>query len=211
MSRIARLGATMAGVFGIGLGGPGGCGVSFPEDFGWYANSPNLYTSAFRAAIEEAIVRDRTGKNYFDHMGDRARFIGNLYDIETNTYPLCNSETLDNYLVDKSVRCGIVATHHDNNCKNADGCVSVRYNPELLNTGKLKDVIVSAIEDPCEFLTDPKNIERPDVSANYSLTPNEAWRIARCETSRIVGYDVQFDDDEGILRFRFRKGDENAR
>jgi hypothetical protein len=206
MSRLMRFGVAIAGLLGLGAGGPAGCQKQFPERFGWYANDQGLYSIAFVAAVEEAVIRQRTGLSYFDHMGENARFLPDILDAELDDLALCNNKTLENYFGNKAVRCSILRRPKYSDCQNSSGCAILRYNPVIFQEETLRQTIVSAISNPCEFLTNPDSLEKPDVSANYGLTPWEAWRIMRCDTSKVVGFDPVFDDDNGILTLRFKEG-----
>lgn len=181
----------------IGAGIVASCARPFPERLNWYGEHPSLYTMAFRAAAEEALVRSLTGQTYYDHMGDAA------YTLSTTG--ICTQATLARYLVEKERGCHLFGGPPPPDCLNANACVSVQYDRGLFADPRIRGVVEDALRRPCEFLTPPSRVRHWDATANFGMTASANWRILQCDGAGVFASSIEFDGEESVLRFEFHR------
>lgn len=175
-----------------------GCAKPFPERLNWYGHHPALYTMAFRAAAEEALVRSMTGRGYYDHMGDAA------YTLSTTG--ICNRATLDTYLVRKERGCHLMGGSPAPDCLNARACASFRYDVDLFSDPEFRQIVTAALQRPCDYLTPPNQVTHRDATVRFGMSASANWRILQCDGKQVSAKSIQFDDSEAILRINFERG-----
>jgi hypothetical protein len=175
-----------------------GCATPFPERLNWYGEHPALYTMAFRAAAEEALVKARTGQTYYQHMGDTA------YTLSTTG--ICNRQTLETYIGVKERGCHLFGGLPAQDCLNANACVSSQYDRELFSDPELRRIVEAALRRPCDFLTPPDSVPYKHATVNFGMSVNANWRILQCGGAKVYGSGIVFDDESGTLSLHFSRG-----
>jgi hypothetical protein len=172
-----------------------GCARPFPERLDWYGHHPSLYSMAFRAAAEEALVRSMTGLGYYEHMGDAA------YTLIRGG--VCDRRALEAYLVRKERACRLIGGPPAPDCANADACASFHYNRELFADPAIRSVVEAALRRPCDFLTRPSEVTHWNAPARFGMSASENWRIFQCNGTGVVGRSIVFDNNDAVLRVNF--------
>ncbi|MDP3405848.1 MAG: hypothetical protein Q8S03_14230 [Brevundimonas sp.] len=180
------------------LVGLAGCARPFPERLNWYGEHPGLYTMAFRAAAEEAVVRSMTGLGYYEHMGDAA------YTLVTTG--VCTRATLETYLVRKERGCHLLGGLPAPDCLNVDACASAHYDPELFSDPEFRRIVTEALQRPCDHLTSPDQVKYWGAPARFGMSADDNWRILLCEGKQVFATSVEFDEPNAIVRIRFERG-----
>ncbi|WP_262422131.1 hypothetical protein [Brevundimonas denitrificans] len=175
-----------------------GCSRPFPERLNWYGHHPYLYSMAFTAAAEEALVRSMTGRGYYEHMGDAA------YTLAAGG--TCDRAGLERYLVHKAQGCHLLSGPPAPDCINADSCASFQYDRELFADPAIRQVVEEALRRPCDFLTHPDLVAHRNATARFGMTADANWRIFLCEGPGVFGESIVFDDATEALRVHFRRG-----
>ena len=178
--------------------GLAGCATPFPERLNWYGHHPALYTMAFRAAAEEALVRSMTGRGYYEHMGDAA------YTLVTTE--ICTRATFDTYLVRKERGCYLIGGSPDPDCLNVNACASFRYDADLFSDPAFRQVVTAALQRPCDYLTPPDQVTHWDATARFGMSASANWRILQCDGKQVFATSIVFDETDSILRVRFARG-----
>lgn len=175
-----------------------GCAKPFPERLNWYGEHPRLYSMAFRAAAEDALVRAMTGRNYYDHMGDAA--------FTLSTTGICDRATLDTYLVRKERGCHLMGGLPAPDCLDQNACASFHYDLDLFTDPAIRQVVEEALRRPCDFLTPPAAVAHRDATARFGMSASANWRLLQCDGPGVVGSDITFDDSTAVLRLQFKRG-----
>ncbi len=175
-----------------------GCAKPFPERLNWYGEHPYLYSMAFGAAAQEALVRSRTGLGYYEHMGDAA--------FTLSTSGTCDRETIETYLARKERGCFLLNGPPAPDCLNASACASFRYDTALFADPAVRRVVEEALRRPCDFLTPPTQVPNRDATARFGMSAAANWRILQCDGPGVFGHSIAFDDSTAILRVEFTRG-----
>lgn len=181
----------------LALSGATGCATPFPERLNWYGDHPYLYSMALRAAAEESLVRTLSGTGYFDHMGDAA--------FTLSVSQICDREGYEAYLVRRERGCHLLMGPPAPDCLNADACASFHYDRALFADPAIRRPVEAGLRRPCDFLT-PAQVVHRKATARFGTPADANWRILLCDGEGVVGEQIDFDDDAGVLRVRFRKG-----
>jgi hypothetical protein len=182
----------------LALSGATGCATPFPERLNWYGDHPYLYAMALGAAAEESLVRATTGQGYFDYMGDAA--------FTLSVTQLCDRTGYEAYLVRRERGCHMVMGPHAPDCLEVDACASFRYDRALFADPAIRRPFEAGLRRPCDFLTPPSRVVHHKATARFGMSADANWRILLCDGEGVAGEQIEFDDDAGILRVRFRKG-----
>lgn len=176
-----------------------GCSKPFPERLGWYGDHPNLYSVAFTAAVDEAIVRQRSGLGFYEHMGDAAFTIPMSGGV-------CSETSLDAYITAKSRGCWVLSGPPLPDCLNAAGCAGFHYDRNLLAKPDIRRAVEAAIARPCEFLTAPDQVPYArNSSTTRGVSAYANWRIMLCDGPGVHGR-AEWDDSEEVVRISFQRG-----
>ncbi len=143
---------------------------------------------ALQAATEEALVRSMTGKGYYEYMGDAA------YTLVTTG--ICNKATLDTYLVRKERGCHLIGPPRIPDCQNVNSCAAYHYDVDLFSDPALRQVVIAALQRPCDYLTPPDQVTHWDATANFGMTAYGNWRILQCDGNQVFSTSIAFIESE---------------
>jgi len=184
-------------ICGIAVSLVTGCAKPFPERLNWYGSHPALYTRAFDAAATDAVAKALTGQNYYELLGDAA------YQLQATDLP-CDQAGLEAYFFAKTRACFLTgAGPWFPDCQNEDGCVGLRYDPQLFSDPRIRAAVEAALRDPCSHLTPPDQVKYPTGMTRFFLTARDSWRIMLCERETVRGTDIVFNDEVGEIRMKF--------
>lgn len=176
-----------------------GCAQEFPERLNWMGNDPNLYTLAFLAAGTEAFVEAKTGRNYYELLGDKAYNLG-------GTGPCLEGE-LQAYLVTQTEYCSVLERAPTQGCSDANQCVRLRISPALLAEPQYIAAVEAALRQPCGSITDWRTLKWGDVSTSLGMAPKHSMRLLHCGNNEVIGTSVVRSADNQFFEVHFERGE----
>lgn len=188
----ATLGGALAAMVAIS-----GCAQQFPERLNWMGNDPNLYTLAFLSAGTEAYVEAKTGRNYYELLGDKAYSLGGT--------GLCTESGVQAYLVTQTEYCSVLLRAPTENCTDRKQCIRLRISPALLAEPQYIPVVEAALRNPCGSITDWRTLTWGDVGTAIGMSPKHSMRILHCGDNEVIGNSVALSADNQYFEIKFAR------
>lgn len=144
--------------------------------------SPDAYSYA---------ISDVIGYHVIEQFSLTERFYG--WDQETVVLPadyrpprLCHADELPNTSPrNLSQLCRPVAITQVDGCENKGGCAALSVHPSLMENVYTKDLIINALEAPCDVLHISSKREANQTPSGFFYSPNRARGILGCDTRQL--------------------------
>jgi hypothetical protein len=178
----------------------GGC-ASFPKQPPLIGYDPTPYADAFRSVATEAAIRQRTGKGFYEALGEKA------YILSIRPPHPCSADGFAAFARGEFA-CSPVGNAYRPDCQELDSCLSFTIDRGLAQDREFMAAVLTAVEQPCRALTPPSGNPHHAYHAagGIVLPPSYLWRYFRCSTSRQVqGRNIQtaVTEDHVLITLRF--------
>lgn len=175
----------------------GACSGAFPGPPEWKAGDPNLYTLAFASSATEAFVFERTGRRYYDLLGNEPYALGDT--------GLCTAQGLDDYLVHNRSRCDVLKRAPSEDCFDGVQCIRLQISPVVLTEPRFVRVVESALQTPCASLTDWRTLKWEGRVSSNNLDARHSAHILRCGRDEVVGTSITREPNGQYYRIHFER------